>query len=108
MALAVRTPLAQQHAAAMPDQARPVIRDLQAVVPAVMLHDEERSSPGDCNMWLPRNLPEPGRSSPLNRPFRACRSRTHQVHHRNPRHQERSRGTPAHSHAEFDSALTHC
>ena len=50
----------------MPDQACPVISDLQAVVPAVMLHGEERSSPGDCNVWSPRNLPGPGRSSPLN------------------------------------------
>jgi hypothetical protein len=40
----------------------------------VAMHGEERSSPGDCNVWLPRNLPEPGRSSPLNpqaRPRRA-------------------------------------
>ena len=49
-----------------PDQARPVARDLQGMVPAVMLHGEERSSPEDCNAWLPRNLPGPGRSSPSN------------------------------------------
>jgi hypothetical protein len=52
----------------------PVARDLQGIVPAVMLHDEERFSPGDCNVWLPRNLPERGRSSPLN-PQAACRLR---------------------------------
>jgi len=58
--------LAQQDRAGVPDQARPVARDLQGMVPAVMLHGEERSSPGDCNVWLPRNLPGPGRSSRLN------------------------------------------
>jgi hypothetical protein len=38
--------LPQQDAAAVPGQAGTVISDLQAVVPAVMLHGEERSSPG--------------------------------------------------------------
>jgi hypothetical protein len=32
----------------------------------VAMHSEERSSPGDGNVWLPRNLPGPGRSSSLN------------------------------------------
>jgi hypothetical protein len=58
--------LAQQDRADGPGQAHPVARDLQGMAPAVMLHDEERSSPGDCNVWLPRNLLGPGRSSPLN------------------------------------------
>ena len=89
--------LPQQDAAAVPGQAGTVISDLQAVVPAVMLHGEERSSPGDCNVWLPRNLPGPGRSSPMNRLSRPRRSRTRQVHHRFNRCQERIRETPAHA-----------
>jgi hypothetical protein len=37
--------LPQQHRAAVPHQARPVPGDFQAMIPAVILHDEERSSP---------------------------------------------------------------
>ena len=89
----------------MPGQARTVISDLQAVVPAVMLHGEERSSPGDCNVWLPRNLPGPGHFALLNRLSRPHRCRTRQVHHRFSRYQERIRETPAHRHAECGSVL---
>ncbi len=38
--------LAQQDRAGVADQARPVRGDLQGMVPPVMLHGEERSSPG--------------------------------------------------------------
>jgi hypothetical protein len=96
--------LPQQDAAAVPGQAGTVISNLQAVVPAVMLPGEERSSPGDCKVWLPRNLPGPGRSSPLNRLSRPRRSRTRQVHRRFNRYQERIRETPAHRHADSAAA----
>jgi len=37
---------AEQHGTGVADQARPVRGDLQGMVPPVMLHGEERSSPG--------------------------------------------------------------
>jgi hypothetical protein len=43
--------LPQQDRAGVPDQALPVRGDLQPVVPPVMLHGEERSSPGDYMVW---------------------------------------------------------
>src|SRR6266566_10096963 len=55
----------------MPDQARPAVRHRQGMVPRHMLHDEERSGLEVASVWLPRNLPEPGRSSPFNRPPRS-------------------------------------
>jgi len=38
--------LTQQNRAGVPDQSLPIAGDLQGMIPAVMLHDEERSSPG--------------------------------------------------------------
>jgi hypothetical protein len=43
--------LPQQHRPRVADQARPVRGDLQAMVPAVMLHGEERSSSWDYMVW---------------------------------------------------------
>jgi hypothetical protein len=43
--------LPQQDRARVADQARPAAGDLQGMVPPVMLHGEERSSPGNCMVW---------------------------------------------------------
>ena len=43
--------LAEQDRAGVADQARPACGDLQGMAPPVMLHGEERSSPGDCKVW---------------------------------------------------------
>ena len=43
--------LAEQDRAGVADQARPVRGDLQGMVPPVMLHGEERSSPGITWVW---------------------------------------------------------
>ena len=76
----------------MPDQAGSAARDLQGMVPAVILHDEERSSPGKLHrcgdLQSPRTRAlfalKPGARSP----------RTHKVHaHPSPPRHE----TPAHS-----------
>jgi len=75
----------------------------------VATHDEERSSPGDCNVWLPRNLPEPGRSSPSKPAIpptpRARTARTHQGCHHNTRRQARNHKIPAHNHAVIGGRL---
>ena len=70
-----------------------------------ILHREERSSSLEVTGVTPRNLPEPGRSSLLNRLSRPRRSRTRQVPHPCNRYRERIRETPAHRHAEFSSGL---
>jgi hypothetical protein len=44
----------------MADQARPVRGDLQGMVPAVMLHGEERSRSVDYKVVVTRNLSGPG------------------------------------------------
>jgi hypothetical protein len=43
--------LPQQDRARVADQARPAAGDLQGMAPPVMLHGEERSSPGNCMVW---------------------------------------------------------
>ena len=58
--------LAEQDRAGVADQPGPVGGDLQSMVPPVMLHREERSSPGNVCV-VTANLPGPGRSSPSNR-----------------------------------------
>ena len=58
--------LAEQDHARVPDQAGSAASHLQGPVPLRILHDEGRSSPGKLHGVVTCNLPEPGRSSPLN------------------------------------------
>ena len=68
--------LAEQDRAGVADQARPAAGDLQGMVPPrYPAWRRALQSPGSCIGVVTCNLPEPGRSSPLNRQGRPLRGR---------------------------------